>query len=269
MDNSPRHDASSSLGANTKSALNETPPADDSADDPLSSTPFLDELREDDTSTMYTYFSTWSTNYTVSNLPGPGRLLGNVYSRAGFALERKLGKWLNREKIRQYNEAVTILQSGNSVGDMLRSEDPKDNERGCEILLACASSYDVKIQHEAFQEIVSNLVSRLSKSLPAFGRVFKRRNEISDVSTLSWKRSGVEYSLEWMASYKLASRCLSSQQSPVFEEAAHFDGAEHKSLDFCHFEGLLQSCGDTIDLLLALYFIDLYGKEREASMAMC
>ena len=31
--------------------------------------------------------SSWSTNMTMSNLPGPGRLLGKLYSRAGRLLE--------------------------------------------------------------------------------------------------------------------------------------------------------------------------------------
>lgn len=34
---------------------------------------------------------THSTNSTVSNLPGPGRVLGNLYSFAGQHLERRLG----------------------------------------------------------------------------------------------------------------------------------------------------------------------------------
>ena len=38
----------------------------------------------------FTSYSTWSTNMTGSDLVGPGRILGNLYSRAGRALERRL-----------------------------------------------------------------------------------------------------------------------------------------------------------------------------------
>ncbi|KLO03872.1 hypothetical protein SCHPADRAFT_897482, partial [Schizopora paradoxa] len=79
-------------GPDTRPTHNDT--TDDEDADvvfPLSNS-FLDELRNDDATTVYTYFSTVSTNYTMSNLPGPGRLLGNFYSRAGRTLERRLGR---------------------------------------------------------------------------------------------------------------------------------------------------------------------------------
>ncbi len=47
------------------------------------------EVQDDDAATTYSYFSTWSSNYTASNLPGPGRILGNLYDWAGSTLWRR------------------------------------------------------------------------------------------------------------------------------------------------------------------------------------
>ncbi|KLO08242.1 hypothetical protein SCHPADRAFT_615212 [Schizopora paradoxa] len=124
------------------------PTSNDTTDDedadvvfPLSSS-FLDELREDDTTTVYTYHSTWSTNYTMSNLPGPGRLLGNFYSRAGRTLERRLGRIVNRAAINEYEDAVEVLQRQQlgleSIESMFWLGGPEEHERACQVLLICA-----------------------------------------------------------------------------------------------------------------------------------
>ncbi|KLO10522.1 hypothetical protein SCHPADRAFT_516001 [Schizopora paradoxa] len=113
-------------------------PGDEDADVvmPLSSL-FLDELREDDTTTVYSYYSTWSTNYTMSNLVGPGRLLGNFYSRAGRSLEKRLRRVVNRAAIKEYKDAVGVLQSANFYATF-DSDDPNEHEKACKALLTCA-----------------------------------------------------------------------------------------------------------------------------------
>ena len=50
-----------------------------------------DDGGRDYRSNRYTFTFYSSTNDTASNLPGPGRLLGNVYSYAGRRLERAVG----------------------------------------------------------------------------------------------------------------------------------------------------------------------------------
>lgn len=40
--------------------------------------------------------STFSTNYTMSNLPGTGRVMGNLYKAAGRRLERTMSKIAQR-----------------------------------------------------------------------------------------------------------------------------------------------------------------------------
>ncbi|KLO10513.1 hypothetical protein SCHPADRAFT_515176 [Schizopora paradoxa] len=130
-------------GTHTTPTHNESP-GDEDADVVFHlSSSFLDELREDDTTTAYTYFSTVSTNYTMSNLPGPGRLIGNFYSRAGRTLERRLGRIVNRAAIKEYEQAVVVLRLSSipwngPIYRMFRSEDPKEHKKVCEILLMCA-----------------------------------------------------------------------------------------------------------------------------------
>ncbi|KLO10495.1 hypothetical protein SCHPADRAFT_999519 [Schizopora paradoxa] len=230
-------------GSNAKmrSSFDETPTLDNTLDVPLRSTLLL-ELRDDDTATVYTYYSTISTNYTMSNLPGPGRLLGNFYSRAGRTLEKHLGRVVHRAAIKEYEQAVDVLKS-DGTHRMLLGDEPKEHERACDVLLICARSDDVNIQVGAFEKIVRYFVYFPSKIRSAFRRVFERRSEISDVATFSWKRSGVEYSVKWLLWYKLASRCLSSHHSSFMEAGAKFDDVKRKSLDFLNFESLLLSCG--------------------------
>lgn len=109
------------------------------------STSFFDGSQEDDTTTIYSYFSALSTNYTASNLPGPGCLLGNLYSKAGSALERGLGRLVyrrylkeNTEELTAYMVAMAMLKDTGKIYAMLESEDPRENERACEILMIYA-----------------------------------------------------------------------------------------------------------------------------------
>ncbi|KLO05560.1 hypothetical protein SCHPADRAFT_910953 [Schizopora paradoxa] len=217
----------------------------------------MGELFEDDTTTVLTYFSTWSTNYTMSNLPGPGRLIGNLHSRAGSALEKRLGRRARQEANEEYKGAVAMLQSsGWEIDAMFLSVDPKEHEKVCRVLLICAKSGDVNIQLKAFQTIVHYFVKYTSKVQSAFKSEFKRLNEISDVTTFSWKHAGTDYSINWRYWYKQASRCLSSQQCLFFEAAAEFDGTRSFSLELSHFEMLLVGCCSTSDMLLAVRFLD-------------
>ncbi|KLO08245.1 hypothetical protein SCHPADRAFT_944605 [Schizopora paradoxa] len=247
-----------STSPDRQSTYNDTPGDEDAnVVMPLSSS-VPDEHREDDTidtTTVYSYYSTWSTNYTMSNLPGPGRILGNFYSRAGRALEKHLGRIVDRTSIIQ---AKVVMYSISGTFGLFVSKNPKKHETGCEVLLACARSDEIRTQLDAFVEIVFYFAERTSEVHSAFNRVFERRNQISDVITFSWKRPGVEYSTEWLFWYKLASRCLSSHQSPVFEATAQFNGVQRQSLDFSHFEGLLLSCDAMADFILAVSCICNY-----------
>lgn len=114
---------------------------EDASNASLLSSSILDELRRDNRSAWtYSYHSAWSSNYTMSNLPGPGRLLGMLYSRAGSSLEHQLGKFALRMGIGSYPKAVIMLrkESGKAVSAMLWNSDEQVVEKFCEALLVCA-----------------------------------------------------------------------------------------------------------------------------------
>lgn len=102
----------------------------------------VNDFQQDQTTTIYSYTSAFSTNYTTSNLPGPGRIIGNLYSWAGSAFERRLGKIVNRSALKAYSEAKSlILKSGagpGSIPNMMRSDDVASTEFACDVLLRCA-----------------------------------------------------------------------------------------------------------------------------------
>lgn len=97
---------------------------------------------DDDRTTIYSYYSTVSTNYTMSNLEGPGRLLGNLYSKAGSLLERRLAQRAqqraHRSALEAYSRALALLQERGTIGSQITSTDWRKNEKGCEALLICA-----------------------------------------------------------------------------------------------------------------------------------
>jgi len=107
-----------------------------------------------DSETIYSYFSTWSTNYTMSNLPGPGRIVGNIFSRAGSSLERRLGKIAYRKGVGDYAKAETSLQEfGGWPFD--RGVTQKEKEGVCDTLLRYARSNNPAIQLMALKKNVA------------------------------------------------------------------------------------------------------------------
>lgn len=82
-------------------------------DDPQS---LLEEIRRDDTT--YSYTSTWSSNFTRSNLVGAGRIRGNLYSRGGLSLEKGLGRLAYRAGIGGYAKLANY-----SINDVFESDD--------------------------------------------------------------------------------------------------------------------------------------------------
>lgn len=65
--------------------------------------------------------------------------------------------------------------------------------------------------------------------------------ETIDVVTFTWKRLGIEYGAAWLYYYRLASRCLSTQLSPVMN-VAQFDFAGRNNVDFSYFEKMILCC---------------------------
>lgn len=109
--------------------------------EPLLSSSFFDELRRDDTSALtYSYRSTMSSNQTMSNLVGPGRLVGRFYSWAGSSLERRLGRIALRTGIGSYAKAVIMMRKENeaAISDSLLNMDEQSAKAFCEAVLVCA-----------------------------------------------------------------------------------------------------------------------------------
>ncbi|KLO18461.1 hypothetical protein SCHPADRAFT_955046 [Schizopora paradoxa] len=237
-------DSEARASANTRIAYRETLRVDDAPDTHFMSSSVLEEFQRDDIT--YSYASTWSSNFTMSNLVGPGRILGKWYSKAGIGSYAKLVK--------------------GALDRMFQSENPKKHEKACEIMLTCAKSDDITVQLEAFVCIVWIFVLFPSKARSQFRKLFEGRNEISDVTVFSWKRPSVEYDIGWLYFYKLASRCLSTHQSSFLDVTAQFDDVKAQSLDFSHFEGLLLSCDDTAGFLFAPVFIFWYWDRRVNSL---
>lgn len=124
----------------------ETTGDDNPSDTSPQSTSILDELRRDDASVItYSYASTWSSNQTMSNLVGPGRLLGKLYSWAGSSLERRLRKVALRAGIGSYARAVIMLEretKEKSSGSLtLWSMNERVVEKLCEALLVCTQYF--------------------------------------------------------------------------------------------------------------------------------
>ncbi|KLO14309.1 hypothetical protein SCHPADRAFT_927927 [Schizopora paradoxa] len=174
---------------------------------PSSFSLLLDELRRDDVT--YSYASTLSTNYTTSNLAGPGRVLGNLYSIAGSSLERGVGSIARRTGIEELLRSKSLDRLKKSTR-LFRSEDARKHRKACRIFLDGANSYDREVQATAFGFITAFTLKLPAKAQPAFRHVLKKRREIGAVISLSWKRSRIDYGLEWLFWYKLASRCLAS-----------------------------------------------------------
>lgn len=104
---------------------------------PPSSSSWLEYFERDDIT--YSFTSTWSSNYTMSNLPGPGRLLGNLYSRAGSSLERSLRKLANQTGLGGYAKAKDVMtRSCFVIVNSRPVEDPREVEKACDNILRYA-----------------------------------------------------------------------------------------------------------------------------------
>ena len=65
-----------------------------------------DDVNEDVISTTTKRTSYYSTNYTESNLPGAGRVLGQVYSLVGRQIERTVGVVAQKVGFRPRSDAI-------------------------------------------------------------------------------------------------------------------------------------------------------------------
>ncbi len=248
---------SSSSGPNTWATLQQTP----SNSSQPRSTLLDDDFLQDESKTIYSYFSTWSTNYHHIEPPGPGRVVGSLLSTAGSSLERGLGKLVYRAGLGTFLKAETDL-SDDSL--LIRGRMGQEmNEKSCDILLSYARyrpsvppvvtslinyvskrSNNLTIQVMAFNFIIYNAV-RFSSLRFTVEKFCQKRNEPVDVVAFLWKRPGMDYSAGWLYFYHMASRCLSTHSSPVLDILADLRDnrdAKFRDLDFSYFEEVFSSC---------------------------
>ncbi len=134
--NSP---ALSSSSSNTPVTLEGTSDGIDllNSKSPQPASSWLDDILRNDSTTVYTYHSTWSSNYTMSNIAGPGRLLGNLLSSTGLTLERRVGKLAYRAGLGAFSKAEEDLLK-HRLKDMLVSEETVQQDKACSILFGYA-----------------------------------------------------------------------------------------------------------------------------------
>ena len=80
--------------------------ASPTADDNHLDNPIDEDVNEGATSIITRPTSYFSTNYTESNLPGAGRVLGQVYSLAGRQIERTVGVVAQKVGFRPRSDAI-------------------------------------------------------------------------------------------------------------------------------------------------------------------
>lgn len=195
MSDNERHGGSPSSSANVQRAHEGTTHASGLSNIPFTFSSWEDELRRDESDTVatddasvisYSYYSTWSSNYTMSNLPGPGRNLGNLYSKAGAALERRLRRRVNRAALKAEKEALEEAKRAEAeavhvvtwrVFEMLWINDLSENENAREALLICAKYvflsfrrasliHDVTFWKDRMTSTSRSRPSRRSSSIP-------------------------------------------------------------------------------------------------------
>ncbi|KLO10087.1 hypothetical protein SCHPADRAFT_892612 [Schizopora paradoxa] len=220
------------------------------------STPFdSNSIEHDssDSSTVHSYFSTWSTNYTMSNLPGPGRIVGNIISRAGSSLERGLGKVAHRASVGKNSRAISNLQQLCPwYFDEYMTQVQK--EKVCDMLLGYARSSDLEVQFTAFNQIAFHAI--LS---PSIRILFDARcQEPIDTVIDSWVRPGINYGAAGLYIFELSARCLSTLSNPVMDELTQYkreNGPQQLRVDFSRFEKIFCCCRDMTDTTIALKFV--------------
>lgn len=74
----------------------------------------------------------------MSNLPGAGRILGNLLSKAGSTLEKCIEKLGNRSRLKEYANAEQSMLSANTMYSMMTSGDTAQQESAYESLLSFA-----------------------------------------------------------------------------------------------------------------------------------
>ncbi|KLO14568.1 hypothetical protein SCHPADRAFT_903246 [Schizopora paradoxa] len=137
-----------------------------------------------------------SRTLTMSNLPGPGRLLGNLFSIAGQRLEENLGAAVNDYNVRRISTKIRKSWKNQSIKDR------------CKFFVQCAGSKNPSIQAIAFKEIlhIYEIYWREDGQWIILRDAVKAQHSpsTSESSTKPiWRRASFEYNEEWELYYKV------------------------------------------------------------------
>ncbi|KLO10081.1 hypothetical protein SCHPADRAFT_943119 [Schizopora paradoxa] len=179
----------------------------------------------------WSFYSVTSSNFTVSGIVGPGRLLGKALDFAGRSLERKISSLTNRAASSR-TEWEVVFSACQDLGDPNIS-----------CLLEAAGSNVTREQLYAFKEIVKcKVIDCGSGSGSGWGRIGLLSTQITEFKRYVsfWRRPWVSYSTEWLYYFRLASFCLTdSALSERFAGACSRQRLE-ESLSLCESDNVYE-----------------------------
>jgi len=205
-------------------------------------------FRQDDATTIWSYRSEWSTNYTKSNLPGPGRTLGNLYALLAKPLERQIEKRVSKKRRQQKVEAVNLWKEARARN--FKSLQGSRKIAYCNTILENAQSNAPTIQIIAFKTI-AYIIKHCSEMRDSFTAGCKVLGEPIEAAIFSWKRPGIEHGVRWDLYFRVASYSLTSWPSRLMDDFAR----SKRLLDFRVLEKLFENSRFSGDPLAVIYLI--------------
>ncbi|KLO10079.1 hypothetical protein SCHPADRAFT_943117 [Schizopora paradoxa] len=158
----------------------------------------------DDDESCWSFYSMDSTNVTMSDLVGPGRILDRTLRKAGRFLERKIAliSYERRSSKESSYPALERIERCVLHDDYLAD------------LLSLASSRDQNCQLKALRDIVHCKVVDFSLGCGSKSReASAEQNLFLESCVLSWAKLalGRDCSEEWLRYFRLAALCLTGQ----------------------------------------------------------
>ncbi|KLO17565.1 hypothetical protein SCHPADRAFT_160632 [Schizopora paradoxa] len=183
----------------------------------------------------------------MSNLEGPGRIVGNLFSSAGVSLERYIKKTAHFLGLGSYTKALAALTDPRLNFALFFERDMRRKEGACALLLDFASSSNPAIQVLAFAKIISNTMF-----FPTFRSTIETfcqtRGKDLESIVLSWKQPDIHHGTAWLYLYTIASRCLDKRANAIMDKMA----ATSTSTQYLGLNIIFSSCSDVCGAAVAV-----------------